>query len=187
MAAAFPHALRLRLGGAVVAVAAAALPGFGASGGAAAAAAAKKAAPVAKADKVVVLKGERRLYLLRDGQVLKSYRVALGKQPRGTKLHQGDGRTPEGRYELDRRNAASGYYRAIHVSYPNAADRARARALGQAAGDLIMIHGLPNERPNWGEEHWMYNWTSGCIAVTNREMDEIWASVEMGTPIEIRP
>ncbi len=184
MAAAFPHALRLRLGGAVMAVAAAAA--F-AHPGPSEAAPAKAAAPVAKADKVVVLKGERRLYLLRDGQVLKSYRIALGKQPRGTKLHQGDGRTPEGRYELDRRNGASGYHRAIHVSYPNAADRARARALGQAAGDLIMIHGLPNERPDWGEEHWMYNWTSGCIAVTNREMDEIWASVDLGTPIEIRP
>jgi murein L,D-transpeptidase YafK len=184
MAAAFPHALRLRLGGAAVALAAA----LAAPGAAPAAAGAPRGdAPAAKADKVVVLKGERRLYLLRDGRVLKSYRVALGKQPRGTKLHQGDGRTPEGRYELDRRNGASGYYRAIHVSYPNAADRARARALGQAAGDLIMIHGLPNERPDWGEEHWMYNWTAGCIAVTNREMDEIWASVDLGTPIEIRP
>ena len=180
MPAAITYALRLRLGGAVMALSAAlallAAPGALAAAGA-----------VAKADKVVVVKGERRLYLLRGGEVLKSYRVALGKQPRGTKLYQGDGRTPEGRYELDRRSDTSGYHRAIHVSYPNAADRARARALGQAAGDLIMIHGLPNERPNWGEEHWMYNWTSGCIAVTNREMDEIWASVEPGTPIEIRP
>jgi murein L,D-transpeptidase YafK len=185
MAAVSSHASRLRLRGAVVALVAAAAvaPGAAAAPGAPAAA----AGPAAKADKVVVVKGERRLYLLRGGEVLKSYRVALGKRPRGTKLHEGDGRTPEGRYELDRRNRASGYHRAIHVSYPNVADRARARALGQAAGDLIMIHGLPNERPNWGEEHWMYNWTNGCIAVTNREMDEIWASVELGTPIEIRP
>lgn len=141
----------------------------------------------AEADRVVVVKGERRLYLLRDGLVLKSFRVALGRQPRGTKLYEGDGRTPEGRYVLDGRNADSRFYRAIHVSYPGRADRARAQALGEAAGGAIMVHGLPNERPGWGEEHWMYNWTNGCIAVTNREMDEIWDSVEVGTPIEIRP
>jgi murein L,D-transpeptidase YafK len=145
------------------------------------------AAEGAKADKVVVVKHEQRLYLMRDGQVLKSYRVALGRQPRGTKLYEGDGRTPEGRYVLDARNADSRFYRALHVSYPNAADRERARALGQAAGGLIMVHGLPRERPNWGGEHWMYNWTTGCIAVTDREMDEIWDSVDVGTPIEIRP
>ena len=144
-------------------------------------------ASTAKADKIVVVKSERRLYLLRDGEVMKSYRVALGRQPRGTKLHEGDGRTPEGRYVLDARNRASNFYRALRVSYPSSADRVRAQALGQAAGGLIMIHGLPNERPNWGEEHWMFNWTNGCIAVTNREMDEIWASVDVGTPIEIRP
>lgn len=140
-----------------------------------------------RADKIIVLKGERRLYLMREGEVLRSYRVALGKQPRGTKLHEGDGRTPEGRYTLDARNAGSRFYRALRVSYPSPADRMRAKALGQAAGGLIMIHGLPNERPAWGEEHWMFNWTNGCIAVTNREMDEIWSSVDVGTPIEIRP
>lgn len=146
-----------------------------------------EAARALKADKIVVVKSERRLYLLRGSEVVKSYRVALGRQPRGTKLYQGDGRTPEGRYVLDGRNAGSNFYRALHVSYPNAADKVRARAMGEAAGGLIMVHGLPNERPNWGEEHWMYNWTNGCIAVTNREMDEIWASTELGTPIEIRP
>ena len=135
----------------------------------------------------MVVKSEHRLYLLRGSEVVKSYRVALGRQPRGTKLYQGDGRTPEGRYVLDGRNAGSNFYRALHVSYPNAADEVRARAMGEAAGGLIMVHGLPNERPNSGEEHWMYNWTNGCIAVTNREMDEIWASTELGTPIEIRP
>ena len=148
---------------------------------------AAEAARPAKADRVVVVKGERRLYLLRDGLVLKSFRVALGRQPRGTKLYEGDGRTPEGRYLLDGRNADSRFYRAIHVSYPGRADRTRAQALGETAGGAIMVHGLPNERPGWGEEHWMYNWTNGCIAVTNREMDEIWDSVELGTPIEIRP
>ena len=145
------------------------------------------AALLGHADRVVVVKGERRLYLLRGSEVLKSYRVALGRQPKGTKLEEGDGRTPEGQYTLDRRNTGSRFYRAIHVSYPNAVDRARSRALGEAAGGLIMLHGLPNERPQWGEEHWMYNWTSGCIAVTNAEMDEIWDSIGPDTPIEIRP
>lgn len=145
------------------------------------------AAAVPKADKIVVVKHEQRLYLMRDGEVLKSYRVALGRHPRGTKLYEGDGRTPEGRYVLDARNPDSRFYRAFHVSYPNAADRERARELHQTAGGLIMIHGLPLERPNWGADHWMYNWTTGCIAVTDREMDEIWDSVDVGTPIEIRP
>jgi murein L,D-transpeptidase YafK len=188
--------LRLRIG---VAVAGLLVLGAGAAraasevgAGSAVVAAAPVAAtadrrPVGKADKIVVMKGEKRLYLLRDGEVVRSYRVALGRQPRGTKLYEGDGRTPEGRYVLDARNADSRFYRAFHVSYPNASDRARASALGQAAGGLIMIHGLPRERPAWGAEHWMYNWTTGCIAVTDREMDEIWESVEVGTPIEIRP
>jgi murein L,D-transpeptidase YafK len=149
---------------------------------------ARSAAPLAgKADKVVVVKSERRLYLLRDGEVMRSYQVALGRQPRGTKLQEGDGRTPEGRYTLDARNPASNFYRALRVSYPSRSDRERARALGESAGGLIMIHGLPNERPRWGAEHAMFNWTNGCIAVTNREMDEIWDSVDLGVPIEIRP
>jgi murein L,D-transpeptidase YafK len=148
---------------------------------------AARTAQVEKADKVVVVKRERRLYLLRGGEVLTSFRVALGKEPRGTKLHEGDGRTPEGRYVLDARNGGSNFYRALHVSYPSNADRARARALGERAGGLIMVHGLPNERPDWGEEHWLFNWTNGCIAVTNDEMDEIWERVDLGTPIEIRP
>jgi murein L,D-transpeptidase YafK len=150
-------------------------------------AAAARDAGVEKADKVVVVKGERRLHLLRRGEILKSYRIALGRSPRGTKLREGDGRTPEGRYVLDARNGGSNFYRALRVSYPNASDRARARAMGERAGGLIMVHGLPNERPEWGEEHWLFNWTNGCIAVTNDEMDEIWERVELGTPIEIRP
>lgn len=182
MTAARSFASRLRLLGVVLLGLGAAAPVAVGTGSAAAA-----AVGPGKADKVLVVKGERRLYLLRDGEILKSYRVALGKEPRGTKLHEGDGRTPEGRYVLDARNAASNFHRAIRISYPGPADRARARALGESAGGLIMIHGLPNERPAWGEEHWMFNWTSGCIAVTNREIDEIWDSVELGTPIEIRP
>lgn len=146
------------------------------------------ATPLAgKADKVLVAKGERRLYLMRGGRVLRDYRVALGRRPRGTKLHEGDGRTPEGSYVVDARNPGSRFYRALHVSYPNGVDRARARALGEPAGGLIMVHGLPNERPAWDADHWMFDWTNGCIAVTNREMDELWSSIDLGTPIVIRP
>lgn len=139
------------------------------------------------ADKIVVVKGERRLYLVRGGQVLKSYRVALGHEPKGTKLHQGDGRTPEGLYRVSGFNAASRFFRSIRISYPNEEDVRRARALGQPAGGDIMIHGLAPERRSYGAEHWRFNWTNGCIAVTDAEIDEIWRRVEVGTPIEIRP
>ena len=139
------------------------------------------------ADNVVVLKGERRLYLLRDGEVLRRYRIALGRVPKGTKIYQGDGRTPEGRYALAAFNPGSRFYRSIRVSYPNAQDRARALALGQAVGGDIMLHGLAPERRAYGPEHWRFDWTNGCIAVTNQEIDEIWQRVEVGTPIEIRP
>ena len=141
----------------------------------------------AKADRIIVAKTERRLYLLRDGEVLDSYQVALGRQPKGTKLYQGDGRTPEGTYEISAFNAQSRFHRSLRVSYPNEHDRAVARALGQSAGGDIMVHGLAPERRNFQNEHWRYNWTNGCIAVGDAEIEEIWQRVEIGTPIEIRP
>jgi murein L,D-transpeptidase YafK len=144
-------------------------------------------APTGKADKVIVIKSERRLYLVRNGQVMESFRIALGSQPKGTKIYQGDGRTPEGVYSVAGLNADSQFYRSIRVSYPNAADRARAKALGQQVGGDIMIHGLAPERRSYGSEHWRFDWTNGCIAVTDEEIDEIWQRVEIGTPIEIRP
>lgn len=119
--------------------------------------------------------------------VLKSYPVALGFAPTGPKRRQGDGRTPEGRYVLDWRNPNSQFYRSIHVSYPSPADRAYSRRLGVDPGGDIMIHGLPNGREWVGTAHRRYDWTNGCIAVTNDEMDEIWALVADGTPIEIQP
>src|SRR5919112_1787742 len=134
-----------------------------------------------------VVKGERRLYLTRDGRVMRSFRVALGRQPKGTKIYQGDGRTPEGVYEVAGFNPGSRFHRAIRVSYPNEQDVVRARALGQSAGGDIMIHGLAPERRGFGAGHWQFNWTNGCIAVTDREIEEIWQRVEIGTPIEIRP
>jgi murein L,D-transpeptidase YafK len=140
-----------------------------------------------KADRVVVDKSERRLSLLRDGKVIRSFRVALGRDPVGAKSREGDGRTPEGRYVLDWRNKQSRFYRSIHISYPNPADRRRARTGGVSPGGAIMIHGLPNGRGAIGAEHARWDWTDGCIAVTNAEMDEIWSRIDNGVPIEIRP
>ena len=142
-----------------------------------------------KADRVVVLKGERRLVLMRGDDVLKVYRVALGRYPEGHKTRQGDSRTPEGTYTIDYRldTDRSKFHRALHISYPNDRDRARAAQLGVNPGGQIMIHGLPT---NWSAKdvgHPKLDWTQGCIALTNEEMDEIWQMVSDGTRIEIHP
>jgi len=139
------------------------------------------------ADRVLVLKGERTLELLDHGKVLKKYKIALGGKPVGRKERQGDHKTPEGSYIVDRRNEHSQFYRSLHISYPNAEDRRRAQQSGMAAGGDIMIHGLPNGYGWIGSKHRLRDWTDGCIAVTNEEMDEIWRAVSDGTPIEIRP
>jgi murein L,D-transpeptidase YafK len=138
------------------------------------------------ADRVLVNKAERRLELLRRGRPLRSYRIALGANPDGHKLSEGDKRTPEGRYVLDWRNPWSKFYKSIHISYPNEKDVENAEEAGVSPGGLIMIHGLPMETEWVGELHALKDWTDGCIAVTNAEMDEIWAMVKDGTPIEIR-
>jgi murein L,D-transpeptidase YafK len=138
------------------------------------------------ADAILVEKSMHRMSLLRDGQVLRSYAVALGRGGPEPKTRQGDRRTPEGTYYIDRRNAHSCCYLALHISYPNAADIAAARAHGVSAGGDIEIHGL-TRRTRWlGSWHSAADWTSGCIAVTDREMDEIWNAVPNGTPIVIR-
>src|SRR5271169_1385642 len=141
----------------------------------------------AKADHVMVVKSERTLTLLSHGKVLHTYKVAPGGSPVGAKEQQGDHKTPEGHYILDRRNAKSRFYKAIHVSYPNEKDKQRAAQRGVSAGGDIMIHGLPNGFGWLGATHRARDWTDGCVAVTNAEMDEIWDSVPNGTPIEIRP
>ncbi|HUM05487.1 MAG TPA: L,D-transpeptidase family protein [Terriglobales bacterium] len=145
------------------------------------------AAPKMKADQVVVVKSERTLTLLAHGKVLRTYKVALGGVPIGAKQQQGDHRTPEGHYILDRRNPKSRFYKAIHVSYPNDKERRAAAKRGLSAGGDIMIHGLPNGFGWLGDAHRAQDWTDGCIAVTNKEMDEIWDMVPEGTPIEIKP
>ena len=134
-----------------------------------------------------MIKTERRLYLLRDGEVLRSYRVALGRQPKGTKIYQGDGRTPEGDYTLTASTPEP--VLPLRCASPTRTSRTApvARALGQTAGGDIMVHGLAPERRDLRDEHWRFNWTNGCIAVTDEEIEEIWQRVEVGTPIEIRP
>jgi murein L,D-transpeptidase YafK len=137
------------------------------------------------ADKVLVLKAERKLLLLKGSDVLKTYTVSLGGNPVGTKIREGDRKTPEGNYVLDRHNAHSQYYRSIHISYPNAEDVAHARKLHVPTGGDLFIHGLPNDFK--GPNRPLGDWTDGCISVTNAEMDEIWRAVPDGTPIEIKP
>jgi murein L,D-transpeptidase YafK len=139
------------------------------------------------ADQLLVDKGAHRLTLWRAGKVLKSYRVALGRGGMALKARRGDDLMPEGRYRIDGRNAHSTYHRALHVSYPNAADIARARKLGVAPGGDVMIHGIRNGLGWIGPSHRLRDWTRGCIAVTDNEIEEIWRLVPVGTPIEIRP
>jgi murein L,D-transpeptidase YafK len=138
-------------------------------------------------DHVVVYKHEHRLVLLSQGKEMRSYRIALGGEPSGPKMRQGDHRTPEGSYVLDSRNPNSHFYKAFHISYPNPKDIAAAKKLGVSPGGDIMLHGLPKKYAFVGKAHTLHDWTDGCIAVSNEEMDEIWDMVRVGTPIEIRP
>lgn len=139
-------------------------------------------------DRVVVEKSKRRLYVLRDGAKYREYPIALGAMPNGPKVQAGDLRTPEGVYTLDWRNPKSRFYKAIHISYPSPVDRMRAEEKGVDPGGMIMIHGEHYEpamrrvlRRN------PKDWTEGCIALNNEHMDELWHTVPVGTPIEIRP
>jgi murein L,D-transpeptidase YafK len=143
--------------------------------------------PTLRADRVLVLKKERTLQLLQRGKVIKTYNVALGVEPRGPKARQGDHKTPEGLYVLDFRNSHSQFHKAIHISYPSERDRATARRNGVAPGGDVFVHGLPNGSSWLGSSHRLKDWTNGCIAVTNEEIDEIWVLVPDGTPIEIKP
>jgi murein L,D-transpeptidase YafK len=143
--------------------------------------------PPLKADSILILKKDHLLELLSAGKVFRTYHVALGSGGLPPKERQGDARTPEGHYVIDNRNAASQYHKALHISYPNADDRKRAARLGIAPGGDVMIHGLPNGKGYIGAAHRLYDWTLGCVAVTDQEIDEIWTMVPVGTPVEIRP
>jgi murein L,D-transpeptidase YafK len=140
-----------------------------------------------KADSVLILKKDHVLELLAGGKVIRTYKVALGQGGLPPKEREGDGRTPEGHYVIDARNADSHYHLALHVSYPNAEDRKRAARMGAAPGGAIMIHGLPKGEGWIGAAHTLHDWTLGCIAVTDPEIEEIWKMVPIGTPVDIRP
>lgn len=141
----------------------------------------------AVADRVRVDKSERTLVLLSGETVLKRYEISLGGAPEGHKRQEGDERTPEGVYRLDSRNPRSSSHLALHISYPATADSAQAASRGVSPGGMIMIHGIRNGAGWLGRLHRAVDWTDGCIAVANWEMDEIWRAVPVGTPIEIRP
>ncbi|MCX7914140.1 MAG: L,D-transpeptidase family protein [Thermodesulfovibrionales bacterium] len=140
-----------------------------------------------KADKIIVLKGKRLLFLLKEGQIIRIYKVALGKDPIGPKVRLGDNKTPEGIYTISSRKYSEKYYLTIFISYPNERDIENAKKLGVNPGNSIAIHGLPKDLASLNKLHRRLNWTNGCIAVTNEEIEEIWKLIEDGTPVEIRP
>lgn len=143
--------------------------------------------PGNNSDWILIEKRARRLTLFRQGKPVKKYRVALGRQPVGKKTTEGDCRTPEGCYVVDYCNAGSRFHRALHISYPNEEDRRQAALRGVSPGSDIMIHGLMNGMGWIGKRHLMRDWTLGCVAVTNKEMDEIWRMASVGTKVKILP
>ncbi len=142
---------------------------------------------LSQADSIVVRKSERRLFLMRNGAVLRSFKVALGLRPEGHKQHEGDFRTPEGKYRLVRRNPNSEFFLSLQVSYPNEVDLANAKRLGMRPGGNIMIHGRPNTPRKAPDYYASVDWTEGCISVSNSDMVEIWLMTPLDIPIEIQP
>ena len=141
----------------------------------------------AVADKIVVAKEARLLTLFAKDTPLKSYRIALGPAPAGHKMQEGDGKTPEGFFVISGRNPNSAYHLSLRVSYPSPADKEAAQKRGVSPGGDIMIHGLPNNTPGFGAIHKARDWTAGCIAITDTEIEELWRAVPNGAVIEIRP
>lgn len=148
-----------------------------------------KEVPQNDISKIIVYKNIRKMDLLdSSGNILKSYKIAIGSNPIGKKTKKGDKKTPEGLYKIDGRNSKSRFYKSLHVSYPNDSDKIAAQNQKVEPGNNIMIHGLPNGLGWIGSIHLLWDsWTSGCIAVTDNEMDEIWNVVKDDTPIEINP
>lgn len=138
-------------------------------------------------DSIVVIKHHREMQVYSKTKLLKTYKIALGKQPVGHKQIQGDMRTPEGIYYINGKNPKSQYYKNLGISYPNKQDRQTALKLGKSPGGDIKIHGLPNDQVNISSLHCLKDWTHGCIAVTNYEMDELYNSVSIGVVVNILP
>jgi murein L,D-transpeptidase YafK len=139
------------------------------------------------ADRIIILKSAHTMTLLNGQRTLKIYKVALGGVPVGPKRIEGDHKTPEGDYLIDAKNSHSQFHLSLHISYPSAADKQRARNIGARPGSAIMIHGLARPFAYLGALHRQSDWTDGCVAVTNPEIEEIWKLVPVGTPVEIRP
>ncbi len=139
------------------------------------------------ADKVLVDKSERKMWLIKNNKKYKEYKIALGDSPKGHKEQQGDEKTPEGNYILNYRNPKSSYHLSLHITYPNAQDKAKAKKRGVDPGGDIFIHGAPNGYSLLSAALQNIDWTDGCIAVTSKEIEEIWKLVKNGTPIEILP
>ena len=139
------------------------------------------------AEKIRINKSDRTLQIIKGDEVFKEYSIALGPNPKGHKTERGDGKTPEGNYIIDYRNPQSKYHLSLHISYPNETDKNNAIAKGKHPGGDIFIHGLPNKSFNWGRFHSLIDWTLGCIALTNEEIEELWRVCPNGTPIEILP
>jgi murein L,D-transpeptidase YafK len=140
-----------------------------------------------QADRILVIKSSRTLMLMKGDRVLRSYKIALGRNSVGPKIRKGDHQTPEGNYIVDAKKDKSRFYLALHLSYPNDADRLRAKQLGVDPGGDVEIHGIENGLGWFGALHRRVDWTDGCIAVTDAEMSQIWNMVSVGTPVEIRP
>ena len=140
-----------------------------------------------RVNRIVVHKGARTMELLHDDDVIARYRIALGAHPVGPKQSLGDSRTPEGDYVIDYHNPSSRFHRSLHISYPSPNDVSKALARGHEPGGMIMIHGVSDQLERLGRFHTFMNWTDGCIAVTNAEMEQIFRKVDDGTPIRIEP
>ncbi len=138
-------------------------------------------------DKIVVTKHKRRLDLISNNTVIKSYKISLGRIPKGHKKYEGDKRTPEGLYYINDKNPNSGYHRNLGISYPNPQDIKHAESVGKNPGGLIKVHGIKNGFGWVGRFHLIFDWTAGCIAVTDNEIDELYENIKIGTPIEIKP
>ena len=140
-----------------------------------------------KVDKILIVKHKRKLYLLSEDKVVITYRISLGHQPKGHKEYEGDMHTPEGIYIINDKNPNSKFHKNLGISYPNKEDREHAKEIGKSPGGQIKIHGFKKGYGWLGRFHLLCNWTHGCIAVTNHEIDEIYDMVEVGTTIEIQP
>lgn len=138
-------------------------------------------------DKIIVYKSKRQLLVYSDEKLLKTYTISLGKQPNGAKEFEGDKKTPEGLYSINDKNKYSGYHKNLGISYPNKLDIENAKKLGKPTGGDIKIHGLRNQTGFISKFHRWFDWTLGCIAVTDEEIDELYNAVKIGTPIEIKP